>query len=270
MTNVTSLRGAPGVPYVRLLGDVDVVGVADVEHDDPGARARWASTVRRGTELVAFLTEHPGASAVRVHEAMWPDTWHAGAKAATSRNNLVCRVRRWLGTAEDGTPYVPVVSSDSYRLHPDVRSDWQDFRALVGESVTTAPTPALVRALSLVRDAPLSGVKPGRYLWAGMLRDRMLSQISAAAHELAVRGLRAGEGKIARSAATVGRMIDPVDEGHWRNAMRAEAMLRHPAAVDQLMGDLRRTLDALDCGYQPEDATVQLLDQLHQSWRESA
>ena len=39
MTNVTSLRGAPGVPYLRLLGDVDVVGVADVEHIDPGARA---------------------------------------------------------------------------------------------------------------------------------------------------------------------------------------------------------------------------------------
>lgn len=270
MTNVTSLRGAPGVPYVRLLGDVEVIGVADVEHDDPIKRSRWASMVRRGTELVAFLTEHPGASAVQVHAAMWPDTWHAGANAATSRNNLVCRVRRWLGDAEDGTPYVPLVDADGYRLHPDVRSDWQEFRALIGESVTTAPTPALVRALSLVRGAPLSGVNPDRYQWAGMLRDRMLSQISAAAHELAVRGLRAGEGKLMRSAATVGRVIDPVDEGHWRNAMRAEALLRHPAAVDQLMGDLRRTLDALGCGYQPEDATVQLLDQLHQSWRKSA
>ena len=36
------------------------------------------------------------------------------------------------------------------------------------------------------------------------------------------------------------------------------------------MDDLRRTLDALGCGYRPEDETVQLLDQLHRSWRESA
>lgn len=270
MTNVSVLRGAPSVPYVRLLGDVEVIGVPSLEHDDPSARARWASMVRRGTELVAFLTEHPGSPAVRVHEAMWPETWHAGAKAADTRNNLVSRVRRWLGDAEDGTPYVPLVSADGYRLHPAIRSDWQDFRALVGESVTTAPTPALMRALSLVRSAPLSGVKPDRYVWAGMLRDRMLSQISAAAHELAVRALRGGEGKIARSAATVGRTIDPVDEGHWRNALRAEALLRHPAEVDRLMDDLRRTLDALGCGYRPEDETVQLLDQLHRSWRESA
>ena len=248
MTNVPSLRGAPGVPYVRLLGDVEVIGVADVEHDDPIKRSRWASMVRRGTELVAFLTEHPGASAVQVHAAMWPGTWHAGANAATSRNNLVCRVRRWLGDAEDGTPYVPLVDADGYRLHPDVRSDWQDFRALVGESVTTAPTPALMRALSLVRGAPLSGVNPDR----------------------AVRGLRAGEGKIARSAATVGLTVDPVDEGHWRNLLRAEAMLRHPAAVDRAMDDLRRTLAALECGYQPEDETVQLFDQLHRAWRQSA
>lgn len=270
MNNVTPLRGAPSAPYVRLLGDVEVIGVTDVEHDDPMARSRWGFMVRRGTELVAFLSEHPGATAVGVHTAIWPGNWHAGPKAAASRNHLVSQVRRWFGTAEDGMPYVARVDADGYRLHPDVRSDWQDFRALVGESVTTAPTPSLMRALSLVRGAPLSGVATDRYLWAGMLRDRMLSQIGAAAHELAVRGLRAGEGKIARSAATVGLTVDPVDEGHWRNLLRAEAMLRHPAAVDRTMDDLRRTLAALGCGYQPEDETLQLVDQLHRSWRQSA
>lgn len=51
---------------------------------------------------------------------MWPDAWHGGAKAATSRNYLVCRVRRWLDTADDCGPgcFYARPSDDVYALDP--------------------------------------------------------------------------------------------------------------------------------------------------------
>lgn len=38
MTNVSVLRGAPSVPYVRLLGDVEVIGVPSLEEQQWGFR----------------------------------------------------------------------------------------------------------------------------------------------------------------------------------------------------------------------------------------
>ena len=91
---------------------------------------------RRGTELVSFLLTHENATAEQVHGIFWPGQPASGKKANDDRNGLLSKTRRWLGQNDDGEWYVPYITTGEYRLHDDVRSDWQDF---VDPSAPTCP-----------------------------------------------------------------------------------------------------------------------------------
>ena len=210
-------------PMVQVLGPVKVLH----------ARGRLEAD-RRGqlTEIAAFIALHPGLDHSHLDEAKWP-----GSRNLTNtRNSAVSKLRRWLGTASDGREHLPDAAADGYRLHPDIRSDWDLWRELLPEGPAAASTQTLAHALQLVKGQPFAGVNHRTYAWAERDRQEMISAIGDVAHELARRALLDGDATLARQAAAAGLQADPGAELLWRDALRAE----------WLAGDLDRLSSTAD------------------------
>ena len=72
---------------------------------------------------------------------------------------------------------MPLITTGEYRLHDDVRSDWQDFVDLIGTDLSSTPTERLLAALDLVKGQPISGVPDKRYVFADRLRNEMIAMM---------------------------------------------------------------------------------------------
>jgi nucleoid-associated protein YgaU len=145
---------SPGVtdfshPTLMLLGPIQLLGAAG----PPPVRAE-----RSCIEYCAWMVEHPGATASQMAAAL--------LVAEGTRRSNVSRLRGWLGTAEDDTPYLPEAYTGRLYLDPLVSSDWQRLRALISPGINRVPVPTLVSALKLVRGAPLADAAPGQWHWA--------------------------------------------------------------------------------------------------------
>lgn len=251
-------------PYIRLLGTVALHGARGEEPRTPKTSETNRSAVARATELVAFLSLNRGANAVEVHQAFWPAADPSGSKASTNRNALTHKARKWLGNNDAGEPYLPPVGSEGYRLHEDVRSDWDLWLELVGDDPSKASTDDLVQALKLVDGQPFSGVKERYYVWAERIRQEMIASIGDAAHELATRALRTRDVANARLAATIGRQVDPVNETLWRDALRAEHQAGDIRGVERVVKQLEDYLESFEDGYEAEPETQQLIAEVRQ------
>jgi len=236
------------------LGPVEIVG----------ARGRTDSKRQRVlTELGAWLVLHPGRDHHALDEAMWPGRPVVDRK---TRNPQISRLRSWLGTDEDGTAYLPLISATvdaRYTLDPRVGCDWLDFQRLVrrGEHASDASgTRALRDALELVRGRPFSGVPGHRYVWAEHLVQEMIAAIVDAAELLGERYLVARDPRGALWAATRGLAAAPESEQLYRILFQAHHAL---GQTDQLRQAAQR-LDALneELGVEAEDATIDLLNSL--------
>ena len=254
------IRSLTQRPWVRLLGPVALQNAAGAPPVTPQTNEVNNSAVNRATELVAYLTLHPGASAEQFHAAFWPGRDPRGKTAASNRNGLTTRTRKWLGTAPDGTPYFPHVGAHGYRLHDDVVTDWHIFLELVGDSFVAAPTARLRAALDLVRGQPFAGVKERFYGWAEVTRMDMLATIGDTCHELATRSLHRGDAAGARTCAALGREIDPINEIAWRDALQAELLAGDRDGFERVVAQLERNLDAFEDGYEPEPETQELIE----------
>lgn len=251
-------------PYVRLLGTVSLHGARGEEPRNAQTSEVNRSVVNRATELIAFLALNPGANAVEVHAALWPTNDPTGKKAQQSRNGLVTRARKWLGNSDAGEPFLPPVGTKGYRLHPEIRSDWDVWLELIGDDVTTTSTANLASALRLVDGQPISGVKDKNYIWAERIRQEMIAAIGDAAHELATRSLRTGDINHARLAAAIGRQVDPINELFWRDALRAEHQAGDPKGVDRVVAQLENHLESFEDGYEAEPETTQLIREIRE------
>ena len=259
VTRVRDLR----VPRVQLLGPVVVLNPQGVTPTTETGIKQWNSQVLRAMELIAYLVTHQGAKTKAVHEAMWGIGSDVD-KGTASRNKLTNSARRWLGSDSAGTPFFPPALGGVYELAEMVRSDWDDWCDLVGDEPTQAQTANLARALELVKGQPFSDVKDKYYAWAAdELKPSMISAIADAAHELATRSLRSGKIRDARKAAAVGRMVEPENETHWRNSLRAEHLAGDTAGIDRLITQLElagKRIDPLYSEVEPE--TQELIDQI--------
>ena len=139
---------------------------------------------------------------------MWP-----GARVpGDTRTAMVSRARKWLGTAPDGRPYLlHYNSTDGYRLHPDVTTDWHDFLTLARRGLEAGPDcldgiQDLVAALSLVRGRPFHGIDPRDYTWAEPDVQEMISTVGDLAHQAAQRTLEP-DNELARLAARITRLV---------------------------------------------------------------
>jgi hypothetical protein len=238
--------GGEQAPFVQLLGPVTVLH----------ARGRLETDRRNQlTEIAAFIALHPGLDHTHLDEAKWP-----GARNLTNtRNSAVSKLRRWLGPAADGTDYLPDASA-GYRLHPDVRSDWDLWLDLLPDGPAAASTQALADALELVKGQPFAGVSKRTYAWAERAKQEMISAIGDAAHELARRALVDGDATLARQAAAAGLQADPGAELLWRDALRAEWLAGDLAGLHSTADRLVELASKLGDDLEPE--TDELLDEL--------
>ena len=251
-------------PYLQMLGPVEVRGARGEQPVNPNTAAQWRSAIRKGTELVAFLSVNPNATAEQVHSVFWPGQVATGKKANDDRNGLTSKTRRWLGQNDAGEFYVPLITTGEYRLHDDVRSDWQDFLELIGAEISDTSTDQLLAALELVKGQPISGVPDKRYVFADRLRNEMIATIGDVAHEVATRSLSTGKVRHARLASAIGRMVDPINEVFWRDGLRAEHQAGDHAGVERLITQLEQSLAAVDEDYEPDTETQSLIAQLRQ------
>lgn len=245
-------------PRLQLLGAVNVL---NPQGEAPSNLQQWNSQRLRAIELIAFVATHPEASTEQVHDALWPGS--DPAKGTSSRNRLTTAARRWLGKDAAGHSYLVPATKGIYGLTDTFTSDWDDWVSLVGNDPANATTENLVRALGLVKGQPISGVKDKYYVWSETLRQEMIAAIGDAAHELATRALREGSTRNARMAAAIGRMVDPINEVFWRDALRAEHMAGDASGVERLVTQLEHALTQIDPDYaEPEAETEELIAQL--------
>lgn len=250
------------VPWLQLLGPVQLHNAQGPEPRTPQTSEINRSAVVRSTELLTFLALNPGASAISVHDALWPGKLATGKQAQQNRNGLVSKARKWIGVSAEEEEWFPKVGAQGYRLHELVRTDWDVWRELIGDDLSETSTENLIAALRLVQGQPFSGVRDKYYRWAEVLRTEIIQAIGDAAHELVTRSLRTGRIADARLAATVGRQIDPVNETLWRDAMRAESLAGDKDAFERIVNQHEEELDSFEDGYEPEPETVQLIDQI--------
>ncbi|WP_406280859.1 LysM peptidoglycan-binding domain-containing protein [Embleya sp. NBC_00896] len=240
---------APTYPEIRILGQVDLIGVGEeVEH---GRRARL-------TELAAWIVLHPGRPVAELDAAVWP----LGV-TATARNSAISQLRRWAGTGQDGTSHLPAaVGGEGYAFGPGFACDWFRFRDLAARGLYGNHEVAMdyARALDIVRDAPFDGVGPRRYVWAEPFRQQMIAEIVDVAARLAEYHLDNHDPQSAKRACSVGLVVCPESQMLYRTMFRATHITGDRAELDYYVDRLDGLLAGL--GAEPEPLTVELLRDL--------
>lgn len=238
-----------GPPRILLLGTVEVAGAVDALVE-PTRRTRL-------TELAAILATNPGCDHTIIDACYYPGE-RVGDNA---RNTQMSKLRRWLGRNPLGEDYLPRYhAAGHYRLHEEVTSDWDQWRAVLPAGPIPAATDALERALSLVRGRPFDGVRARRYGWAERLKQQMIDAIIDSAYELARRRLMEGNWRAAEAASVLGLSIEPGKERLWRIRILAAHASGSTAAVQEAVDRLMVLADQL--GGDLEPATEELLTQL--------
>jgi hypothetical protein len=220
------------------------------------------------TELVAYLTFHPGANEADIRAALWPARHHT----TKAQRALVSQARRWLGVDASGQEHLPRSAAwpgaaptdrDTGRYHlRGVDSDWGRFLELVGDDIALTHTTRLVAALDLVHGSAFQGVPARRYAWAQGLVEELTASVVDVAHEVARRSLLTGELRTARYAAAVGRSADLLDERPWRDAIRTEWADGRTADVEELIEAMSDRVEGAGLELQPE--TEDLIEQVRQ------
>lgn len=232
----------PGVtdfshPTLMLLGPIQLVGAAGA----PPARAE-----RSCIEYCAWMVEHPGATAGQMAAALMV--------AETTRRSNVSRLRGWLGTMDDGRPYLPEAYTGRLYLDATVSSDWQRLQTLVSPGINRVAVGTLVSALKLVRGAPLADAAPGQWLWAEELRIDMASLIRDIGARVGEVALADGDIDLARWATSRALTANPGDELLVRLRLRTEHRAGNRPEVERLV--LQLTRHARMLGIDLDDETV--------------
>jgi hypothetical protein len=255
--------GAVMPAEVSLLGPVSVFAPGMID----------AERVALATEIVAYLATHPaGVHPNVLAGAIWPRG--AGAEV---REAALGRVREWLGTDESGQPRLVASADGRLRLGPQVRVDWNVFRALAARAAQdaarggTGEAGYLERALAEVHGPLLDGRGRGRYSWLATsgLEAEATALVADTAHRLA--GLRraAGDPQAAMAAVRAGLRLAFDDEMLWRDLLLAAHATGDAdtlrAIVEEITG--RAAADPVLARLAPQ--TESLIDELLPSWRSS-
>ncbi|HEY7145987.1 MAG TPA: hypothetical protein VH637_17245 [Streptosporangiaceae bacterium] len=254
------------VPGARMPVEVSLLGPVSVQA--PGAiepeRAALAA------EIVVYLAAHPGGVHLNVLTgAVWPR-----GVTADVRDASLGRVRDWLGYDEDGRPRLATDADGRLALGPEVRVDWQVFRALVGRAWaeeargSTAEADYLERALHEIQGPLLDGRDQRRYAW--LATDDLEYEVGALVADVAHRlsGLRRGsDPEAAMAAARAGLRLAAGDELLWRDLLLAAHASGDSAALQSVISEIttRTAADRVLAKLAPE--TEALIDELLPSWR---
>ncbi|MFE0764738.1 LysM peptidoglycan-binding domain-containing protein [Streptomyces smyrnaeus] len=235
----------PDAPRINVLGPVEVSGVAASGHGYKIAA------------LAALLYLRPGRSAAELCEAMDPDKpW-----SKATLQSRVSELRARLGTAPDGTPYLPRDRQRLYRFSPQVRCDWSEFQRLARRGLAaeaSAGLPDLEAALALVRGRPLSGASGADLPWATPLIQEMLSRIIDVAHTIATWHRTSPRPNLdaARHAITTALTVDDSADVLYQDWMRIEAAAGNRAGVYQAIEQITAVCRRLDVELLPQTEAV--------------
>ena len=235
-------------PFLRLLGPVELSGAQG---------RRPARAVRQCLEYCAWILAHPAGTAVQMTREL--------LVADTTRRSNMSRLRAWLGSDEDGEPYLPDAYSGHISLHPQVTSDWEQLQLLVTPGVNRVSDTALEQGLALVRGAPLADAAPGEWAWAEQMRLDMISTIRDIGVELAGRRLGRGEYEQAGHAARTALAAAPGDEQLMGMLLRAEHLAGNRPEAERLVLQITRT--ARQTSTDLTDETVALLQEVMEGRR---
>ena len=225
-------------PMLRLLGEPDLVGAKG----EPSRRYK-----QRSLEVMLYLLEHPGSSSHRLMSH-----FHISRDYC---KQLISNLRRTLGTDEEGNSYLPELRQQpGYRFRDEVTCDYYYVDQLIGRTVNTASTEALIRVLSMVRGEPMTGAED----WVGVqvLRADIPAKISDVAHELADRALEAGNVRLARWATEKGRTAHPECETLLTDELRAEQLAGNRAGIVRIADRITAQARELGNDLAPETKEV--------------
>lgn len=240
-------------PHLRLLGPIRLEGArGPVEPKKRGSL----------TELCAYLALNPGATSEALDESVWPA--RPGDNTST-RTTATSKLRRWLAKNPEGEDFFPAKGSAGYVLDPRITTDIHRWDQLVGGRPETAVTTDLHDALLLVRGRPFLDRGRGRYSWADPLEQRLIDEISEAAHELARRRIAEGRWRSADAALAVGILVDPTNERLLRLRIRIAQASHDPQRVAEARARLETIAQVLDCDLEPE--TEELLAEIDAAQR---
>ena len=222
-------------PRLLLLGPVVLEGACG----EPPSRAP-----RQCLEYCAWLLEHPDSSSVEMVRSLM-------VAEATRRSNM-SRLRGWLGSNPDGQAYLPEAYSGRIRLHPAVRSDWQEVQILLGRGVGLASDSTLVAILEMVRGAPLADAPPGGWSWAEELRIAASCALRDVAYALSERALEANDLDLAKWAIGRGLVAAQGDELLLRQLLVSESRSGNVREVERLVFRLNSQARSLGVDLLPE------------------
>jgi nucleoid-associated protein YgaU len=233
-------------PEIRVLGPVEVSGVASTGHGPSQAR------------LAALLYFRPGRSA----DVLCADMDPVSPWSAATLNARMQGLRRALGNDPAGHAYVPRrrTGDDPYRLAESVRCDWTRFTQLAERALPHGPAGLadLEKALGLVRGRPFG---PRALPWAEPHQQEMITRIIDVAHTVAT--LRTPPGPhhdltSARRAIATGLEADESAELLYRDWIRIEHTAGNRAGVHTAITRIQQINRALDCSLEME--TEQLIN----------
>jgi hypothetical protein len=224
MSHLPHSPGTAVAPSISLLGSIQVLNPKGVVED--GYRTSQL------TRLAAWLVLNPGLGSADMERALW-----ISGNRRNTRSTAVSKLRKWLGTAPDGTLYLPHQTAATYALHPAVMSDWDHFRRLISPGINATPNIDLEMALHLVLDRPFT-TTTGDYSWAEPTAVEMTSVIRDTAYVLASRAAKAGDLERARWAIHQGYLVDQHDELLARTEFRIAAAAGDREEVTQIRSRL--------------------------------
>ncbi|MFF4517407.1 hypothetical protein [Streptomyces mirabilis] len=235
-------------PEIRVLGQVEVTGVAHTGHGP------------RQAQLAALMYFRPRRSA----DALCADMDPLAPWSASTLNARVQGLRRALGSDPSGNAYVPRrrAGDDPYKLSESVRCDWTRFLQLTEHALPRGPAglPKLEQALGLVRGRPF-GTRP--LPWAQPYQQEMITRIIDVAHSVAVYRTPAGphhDLNKARQAIATGLEADDSAELLYRDWMRIESAAGNRQGLHTAITRVQQINRALDCSLEIE--TEQLINDL--------
>ena len=229
--------------WIHLLGTPTVTPLSGA----PCEKGREAAC----TELAALLVTHPGIKNYDLDAMLWPrDPADKTAKAkSTRRQTNFRRLRSWLGETSTGDLAFPKhgdhTGQTGYRLAPEVRTDWDQWRTHATTDPTTADTTHLEAAAALVTGQPFGNTPATRYGWAEHLQQDMISEVADTLEELAARRIENHDTTTAHQVAMRGLTVDSSREGLWRLAIMS-TYSRDPATTQQLITDMLAHFDDLE------------------------
>jgi hypothetical protein len=258
--------GAVLGPMRHPVAEIGLLGPAEVRAPGPIE----PEGLPQATEIVSYLAAHPGGVHFNVlTAAVWPR-----GVSADRRDTALDQATAWLG----GEGSLRLEPDGRLLLGPAVRVDWQVFRGLIAQAVSSvADSPDtevnfLHAALNLVRGPVLAGRDPRRYVW--LSTDPVLYEATAlvadAAHRLSALLQAAHDAGGAMDAARSGLRLAPDDEQLWRdllmaaNATGSEHVLR--GVVSEICA--RLATDPILPRLAPP--TESLIDTLYPTWRDLA